>query len=163
MKRIRHVDGGLDGLDTALLQALAENARMPLKQLATRIGLSGPSTAERLRRLEEAGVVEGYDVRVNTQAIGLPLAVHIRLRPMPGELARVAQLLSDSPEIIECDRVTGDDCFVARAHVATVNDLEALIDRFLPFATTNSAIIQSSPVRRRMPRLPDGRPASPTR
>lgn len=128
---------------------------MPLNELAARIGLSGPSTTERLRRLEETGVVESYDVRINTRAVGLPLAVHIRLRPMPGELARVAQLLSERPEIIECDRVTGDDCFVARAHVASVGDLEALIDRFLPFATTNTAIIQSSPVRRRMPQLPD--------
>ncbi|SRR5258708_39081733 len=153
MRRVRYVDGVLDTLDTTILQTLAENGRMPVKDLAARVGLSAPSTAERLRRLEEAGVIEGYTVRINPRAIGLPLAVHIRLRPMPGELQRVAALLKATPEIIECDRVTGDDCFVARALVATVGDLEVLIDRFLPFATTNSAIIQSSPVARRMPQL----------
>jgi Lrp/AsnC family transcriptional regulator, leucine-responsive regulatory protein len=154
VKRLRYLNGALDALDVAILRVLSQNARTPIKDLATRIGLSAPSTTERLRRLEETGVVEGYDIRINTQAIGLPLAVHIRLRPMPGELTRVAELLSATPEIIESDRVTGDDCFVAKALVANVGDLEALIDRFLPFATTNTAIIQSSPVARRMPPLP---------
>jgi Lrp/AsnC family transcriptional regulator, leucine-responsive regulatory protein len=155
VKRLRYLNGALDALDIAILRVLSENARTPIKDLAARIGLSPPSTTERLRRLEETGVVEGYDVRINTQAIGLPLAVHIRLRPMPGELTRVAELLSATPEIIESDRVTGEDCFVAKALVANVGDLEALIDRFLPFATTNTAIIQSSPVARRMPPLPE--------
>jgi Lrp/AsnC family transcriptional regulator, leucine-responsive regulatory protein len=154
VKRLRYLNGALDALDIAILRVLSENARTPIKDLAARIGLSAPSTTERLRRLEETGVVEGYDVRINTQAIGLPLAVHIRLRPMPGELTRVAELLSATPAIIESDRVTGEDCFVAKALVANVGDLEALIDRFLPFATTNTAIIQSSPVARRMPPLP---------
>jgi Lrp/AsnC family transcriptional regulator, leucine-responsive regulatory protein len=154
MKRVNYVNGTLDELDTSLLQALSENARLPIKELAKRVALSAPSTAERVRRLEEAGVIQGYTLRIDPRAIGLPLAVHIRLRPMPGELGRVAALLYDTPEIIECDRVTGDDCFVAKAMVATVADLEALIDRFLPFATTNTAIIQSSPVSRRVPQLP---------
>jgi Lrp/AsnC family transcriptional regulator, leucine-responsive regulatory protein len=155
VKRLRYLNGALDALDVAILRLLSENARTPIKDIAGRIGLSGPSTTERLRRLEETGVVEGYQVRINAQAIGLPLAVHIRLRPMPGELTRVAKLLIATPEIIESDRVTGDDCFVARALVANVGDLEALIDRFLPFATTNTAIIQSSPVARRMASLPE--------
>jgi Lrp/AsnC family transcriptional regulator, leucine-responsive regulatory protein len=155
VKRVSYLNGALDALDVAILRVLSENARMPIKDLAARIGLSAPSTTERLRRLEETGVVEGYDVRINTQAIGLPLAVHIRLRPMPAELTRVAELLRATPEIIESDRVTGDDCFVARAFVANVGGLEALIDRFLPFATTNTSIIQSSPVARRLPPLPE--------
>lgn len=153
MKRVRYINGAVDELDTELLRALSENARTPIKDLARRVGLSAPSTAERVRRLEEAGVIQGYTIRIDPRAIGLSLAIYIRLRPMPGELARVAELLNATPEIIECDRVTGDDCFVAKAMVATVGDLEALIDRFLPFATTNTAIIQSSPVERRIPYL----------
>lgn len=154
MKRVRYVDGALDAVDAAILEALSQDARISTKALAARVGLSGPSTAERVRRLEEAGVIEGYTLRVGARAVGLPLAVYIRLRPMPGALARVAELLRETPEVIEADRVTGDDCFVAKALIASVDDLEALIDRFLPFATTNTAIIQSSPVVRRMPRIP---------
>jgi Lrp/AsnC family leucine-responsive transcriptional regulator len=154
MKRVRYVDGALDAVDAAILEALSQDARISTKALAARVGLSGPSTAERVRRLEEAGVIEGYTLRVGARTVGLPLAVYIRLRPMPGALARVAELLRETPEVIEADRVTGDDCFVAKALIASVDDLEALIDRFLPFATTNTAIIQSSPVVRRMPRIP---------
>jgi Lrp/AsnC family leucine-responsive transcriptional regulator len=151
MRRNGRIDTGLDELDVAILKALVENARVPIKTLARRIGLSSPSTAERIRRLEEAGVIEGYSARLNPAALGLPLAVLIRIRPLPGELDRVAKLLGKKASVVECDRVTGDDCFVAKAHVQTVAELERLIDDILPLATTNTAIIQSSPVKRRMP------------
>jgi Lrp/AsnC family leucine-responsive transcriptional regulator len=137
----------------AILKALVENARVPVKTLAGRIGLSSPSTAERIRRLEEAGVIEGYSARLNPSALGLPVAVLMRIRPMPGELHRVAKLLAKKTSVVECDRVTGDDCFVAKAHVQTVEELERLIDDILPLATTNTAIIQSSPVKRRIPEI----------
>jgi Lrp/AsnC family leucine-responsive transcriptional regulator len=77
----------------------------------------------------------------------------MRIRPMPGELHRVAKLLAKKTSVVECDRVTGDDCFVAKAHVQTVEELERLIDDILPLATTNTAIIQSSPVKRRIPEI----------
>jgi len=126
MKRVRYVDGALDALDTKILAALAEDARTPMRELAQKIGLSAPSTTERVRRLETAGVIEGYTVRINPEAIGLPLAAILRIRPMPGELERVARLLEAIPEITSCDRVTGDDCFIAKAQVPAVRDLEAL-------------------------------------
>jgi Lrp/AsnC family leucine-responsive transcriptional regulator len=151
MKRVRYVNGALDALDTAILQALASDARTPMRDLAQQVGLSAPSTAERVRRLEEAGVVEGYSVRVNPTALGLPVGAYLRIRPMPGELNHVAELLGSLPEIIACDRVTGDDCFIAKALVATVADLEVLIDGLLPFATTNTSIIVSETVAQRMP------------
>lgn len=153
MRRNRHVMAGLDEIDVRILEELVENARVPIKLLASRIGLSSPSTAERVRRLEEAGVIEGYSARLNPEALGLPLAVLIRIRPLPGELNHVTRLLAKKPSIVECDRVTGDDCFVAKAYVQTVDELEKLIDDILPFATTNTAIIQSSPVKRRIPGL----------
>jgi Lrp/AsnC family transcriptional regulator, leucine-responsive regulatory protein len=154
VRRNHHINAGLDEIDVLILRALVENARLPIKSLASRVGLSSPSTAERVRRLEEAGVIEGYGARLNPGAVGLPLAALIRIRPMPGELTRVAKLLARKPSIVECDRVTGDDCFVARAFVQSVDELEKLIDDLLPFATTNTAIIQSSPVKRRMPGFP---------
>ncbi len=153
MRRNGKTNTGLDKLDVAILKALVENARIPVKTLAGRIGLSSPSTAERIRRLEEAGVIEGYSARLNPSALGLPVAVLMRIRPMPGELHRVAKLLAKKTSVVECDRVTGDDCFVAKAHVQTVEELERLIDDILPLATTNTAIIQSSPVKRRIPEI----------
>lgn len=151
MKRVRYLNGAIDEIDASLLTILSEDGRIALKDLAARVGLSAPSVAERLRRLEEAGIIEGYGAKLNARALGLSLAVYIRIRPMPGELTRVADLLADKPEVIECDRVTGDDCFVAKALVRSVDELEQLIDDILPYATTNTSVIQSSPVRRRMP------------
>lgn len=88
------------------------------------------------------------------QALGLPLSAYIRIRPMPGQLAKVAALLNELDPIVECDRVTGEDCFVAKAHLRDIEALEVLIDRIIPYAVTNSAI-QSSPVKRRLPPLPE--------
>jgi Lrp/AsnC family leucine-responsive transcriptional regulator len=151
MKRVRYVDGALDALDTAILAALAEDARTPMRELAQKIGLSAPSTTERVRRLETAGVIEGYTVLVNPGAIGLPLAAILRIRPMPGELNRVAEILVAIPEITSCDRVTGDDCFIAKAQVPSVADLEALINGLLPYASTNTCVVVSTLVAQRLP------------
>lgn len=153
MKRVRYIDGALDALDTEILKVLAEDARTPMRDLARKIGLSAPSATERIRRLEEAGVIEGYTVRINPAAVGLPVGAYLRIRPMPGELSRVADLLATLPEVIACDRVTGEDCFVAKALVPTIADLEALIDGLLPYASTNTSIIVSTTVAQRMPDL----------
>jgi Lrp/AsnC family leucine-responsive transcriptional regulator len=154
MRRDRYqLVNGIDDIDARIIAALVADGRMALKDLAEHVGLSAPSVAERVRRLEQVGVIEGYGAKVNAAALGMPLAVYIRVRPLPGELQRVSELLASRREVIECDRVTGDDCFVARAVLASVAELEALIDELLPFATTNTAVIQSSPVPRRMPAL----------
>lgn len=154
MKRLRYQNGDLDEIDARLLSALIEDARLSLAELARRVGLSSPSVSERLKRLEEAGVIEGYSVTVNPEALGLPLAAWLRIRPMPGQLKKVAEILRGLPEVVECNRITGDDCFLARAHVRSVEDLEALIDEIIPYAMTNTSIIQSSPVPRRLPPIP---------
>lgn len=153
MKRVRYIDGALDALDTEILKLLATDARTPMRDLARAVGLSAPSTAERVRRLEEAGVIAGYTTRVNPAAIGLPLGAYLRIRPMPGELSRVAALLAALPQIISCDRVTGDDCFIAKALVPSVAELETLIDGLMPYASTNTSVIVSTTVAPRMPNL----------
>lgn len=151
MKRVRYVDGALDALDTRILSVLAQDARTPMRELAQKIGLSAPSTTERVRRLEAAGVIEGYTVRINPESIGLPLAAILRIRPMPGELNRVAGLLAAIPEITSCDRVTGDDCFIAKAQVPGVQELETLINGLLPYASTNTCVVVSTVVATRLP------------
>lgn len=151
MKRLGNEKNRLDEVDTRLLRALADDARRSIADLARTVGLSSPSVSERIKRLEEAGVIEGYAVRINPRALGLPLAAWLRIRPTPGRLHKVAEVLRELPQIVECDRVTGEDCFIARAYVGSVEELERLIDQIIPHAMTNTSIIQSSPVERRLP------------
>ena len=144
---------GLDATDHQLLAALTDNARISLADLGRLLGMSPQSAADRLRRLEDVGVITGFTVKLDPAALGLPVGAYIRVRPAMGELPRVAALLADIPEIVECDRVTGEDCFIAKVFVAAIEDLERVIDRLIPYAQTNTSIIQSSPVVRRAPKF----------
>lgn len=132
LKRIRYESGGLDAVDARLLQMLVANARVSTADLARAVGLTAPTVAERVRRLEEAGVIMGYRAEISPVALGLPITAWLRIRPVPGELARVAKIIRGIPEITECDRVTGEDCFLARVHVPSVADLERIIDLITP-------------------------------
>jgi len=154
VRRLRFQNGPLDATDAAILRALSRDARVTMADLARAVGLSPPSVTERVRRLEEAEVIQGYAAVIDPAALGLTLAAYIRIRPMPGQLRKVAEVLLRLEAIIECDRVTGEDCFVAKAYVRSVAE-EALIDEINPYAMTNTSVIQSSPVKRRMPPLPN--------
>lgn len=154
MKHLRYENGGLDPLDAKILRALATDARRSIAELAREIGLSAPSVSERVRRLEEAGVIRGYAASVDPKAIGLPFSAYIRIRPMPGQLNKIAMILDGLDAVVECDRITGEDCFIAKAHVGTIEELEKLIDQIMPYGMTNTSIIQSSPVERRLPPIP---------
>jgi Lrp/AsnC family leucine-responsive transcriptional regulator len=146
MKFLGNENPGLDAVDLKLLRLLEKDARTSTAELARSVGLSAPSVAERIRRLQENGVIEAYTVRINPASLGLPLSAWLRIRPVPGQLGAVAEILRGLPEISQCDRVTGEDCFIALVHVASVGELERVIDRIIPYAMTNTAIIQSSPV-----------------
>src|SRR5918992_1106480 len=143
--------GELDGTNTALLRELQEAARLSLAELGRRVGLSSPAVAERLARLEETGVIRGYHADVDPRALGLDLSVVLRIRPAARMIGKVAELARETPEVTECHRVTGDDCFVMRVHVRDVLHLEALIDRFVLYGQTTTSIMQSSPVPGRGP------------
>jgi Lrp/AsnC family leucine-responsive transcriptional regulator len=146
----RSAEGAL--LDETSLRLLAElqaDGRLSLAELGRRVSLSSPAVAERLRRLEDEGVITGYRAEVDPRALGYTLGVLIRSRPAPRQLAAVAQLARDTPEIIECHRVTGDDCYVMTAWVRDVTHLEEVIDAFASYGQTTTSIMQSSPVPRR--------------
>jgi Lrp/AsnC family transcriptional regulator, leucine-responsive regulatory protein len=160
VKRLRYRDQDLDAVDVQLLRRLESDGRSSIADLARGLGMAPPSVAERLKRLAEAGVIRRFTVEIDPAALGYALAAYIRIRPTAGQIATVAKLLRELPEIVECDRITGNDCFVARAHVRSVEALERLIDRIVPFAQTNTSIIQSSPVGRRLPPL-NGEPGTP--
>jgi Lrp/AsnC family leucine-responsive transcriptional regulator len=138
-----------DAINLRLLAELQRDARLSLAELGRRVGLSSPAVADRLKRLEDEGVITGYRADVNPRALGYSLGVIVRIRPAPRQIAAVAQLARDTPEAVECHRVTGDDCYVMTAYVRDVEHLEQLIDQFTPYGQTTSSIMQSSPVLRR--------------
>ncbi len=153
MKRLKYVKGKIDKVDQKILNALIENSRISNTDLARLVGLSAPSVNERIKRMEEAGVINGFTISVNPEAIGLPLSVWLRIKPVPGKHNRVTEILKKIPQIVECDRVTGEDCFIAKAHVESPIELEKMIDTIIPHAMTNTSLIQSSPVELRLPQF----------
>jgi Lrp/AsnC family leucine-responsive transcriptional regulator len=140
---------GLDTTNISLLRELEADARLSLAELGRRVGLSSPAVADRLERLEEAGVIRGYRAEIDPRALGYELAVVLRIRPAPRELKKVAELAQRTPEVVECHRITGDDCYLMKAHVRDVEHMEEVIDRFAIYGQTTTSIVQSSPVPRR--------------
>lgn len=149
----------LDDIDRDILQALGANARMSLKELAQQVGLSSPSVAERLRRLEERDVIRAYTLEVNPRALGYQFEAIVRIRPLPGQLHAVQKLIENTPEFSECDKVTGDDCFVARLSLRSLEQLDGILDRIAAKAETNTSIVKAHTIARRLPPL---RPAQPS-
>jgi Lrp/AsnC family transcriptional regulator, leucine-responsive regulatory protein len=136
-------------LDTTNLRLLAElqaDARLSVAELGRRVGLSAPAVAERIARLESEQVILGYHAQLNPRALGLGLTAVIRARPAPRQLRQVAELAQSSPEVVDCRRITGDDCYIMTAHVRSVEHLEEVIDRFVVYAQTTTSIVQSAPV-----------------
>ncbi|MFT4002400.1 MAG: Lrp/AsnC family transcriptional regulator [Rhizobium sp.] len=144
---------GLDDIDQRMLEALARNARISLKELAEAAGLSSPSAAERLRRLEERGVISGFTVDIAPEAVGYPLQAIVRVRPLPGQLHVVERIIQETPEFIECDKVTGDDCFIGRLVVRSMGELDSILDKITERAETNTSMVKATPVKRRLPPL----------
>jgi Lrp/AsnC family transcriptional regulator, leucine-responsive regulatory protein len=136
----------LDETSYRLMSELQRDARLSLAELGRRVGLSSPAVAERLHRLEQAGVIRGYRAEIDPRALGLTLSAVIRIRPAPGQLRNVAELAQKTPEVVECQRITGEDCYIAKAHVRDVEHLEEVIDHFVALGQTTTSIVQSSPV-----------------
>jgi Lrp/AsnC family leucine-responsive transcriptional regulator len=146
----KFAEGGLlDATNRKLLEELQADARLSLAELGRRVGMSSPAVAERLKRLEREGVITAYRAEVDPRMLGYGLGVAIRIRPVPRQLAQVAELARQTPEVVECQRVTGDDCYLITAYVRDVEHLEAVIDEFAAYGQTTSSVMQSSPVARR--------------
>jgi Lrp/AsnC family leucine-responsive transcriptional regulator len=140
-----------DVIDQLLLNALVEDSQRSLKALAQISGLSSPSVADRLRRLEARGVVKGYTVEIDPKCFGYQFQAIVRIRPLPGHLQEVERQIQAIPEFTECDKVTSDDCFIARLHVRSMEQLDTLLDRLNTHAETNTAIVKKTPFKRRLP------------
>lgn len=140
-----------DEKDQQLINALMDDSRRSLKALAQISGLSSPSVAERLRKLEERGVLQGYGAEVDPRAFGYQLQAIVRIRPLPGQLHEVERQIQATPQFTECDKVTGEDCFIARLHVRSMEQLDEILDHINVYALTNTAIVKKSTVKRRLP------------
>ena len=144
----------LDKVNLELLRELLLDPRLSTAKLARRLGMSAPAVSERVLRLREAGVIAGWRLDLDPVALGFPVTAYVRIRPAPGQLSRMAELAQRTPEVVECHRITGEDCFLVKLHVAQVNGIEAILDRFLAFGQTTTSIVQSSPVPLRALPLP---------
>jgi Lrp/AsnC family leucine-responsive transcriptional regulator len=148
-----------DPRNLSLLRLLRDDPRMMIAELARRIEMSAPAVRERLEKLEEAGIVRGYRLELDPAALGYPVTAFVRVRPMPGQLPKIAALAQALPQVVECHRVTGEDCFVMKVHFEALDRLDALLDQFLAYGQTTTSIVQSSPVTPRGLPLPDERTA----
>jgi Lrp/AsnC family leucine-responsive transcriptional regulator len=144
----------LDDVNRRVLYELQANPRMSMSALARQVGMSAPAVTERVQRLEQAGVITGYRVEIDPTALGLPVAAFARIRPTPGQLPKIAALAKRSPEISECHRITGEDCFLIKLHAPSIAGIEEILDRFLVHGNTVTSIVVSSPVPPRSLPLP---------
>jgi Lrp/AsnC family leucine-responsive transcriptional regulator len=136
----------LDDLNLRILDELAADPRLRTTELARRLGVSTPTVRERVTRLEEAGVIRGYRLDIDPAALGRPVAAWVRIQPGPGQVLRIAELARNTPEVVECHRISGEDCFLMRVQVPAIDKLEDLLDRFGPYGRTNSSFVVSTPV-----------------
>ncbi len=140
------VDPLIDDVNRSILRALHADPRTTRAQLAREVGMSAPALTERVERLERAGVIRGFQMDVDPAALGLPVSAFVRVRPSPGQLTKVAELAEQLPQVSECHRITGEDCFLIRVHAAAVDRLEEVLDRFLLYGQTVSSFVVSTPV-----------------
>ena len=143
----------LDDTDRKLLALLVNDARLSLKEIAREVGLSSPSAGERLRRLQERGIVRRFTVEMEPASLGFPVQAIVRVHPLPGKVRLVQELLEGIAEAAECDKVTGDDCFVARVFVRSIGHLDSVLECISDHAETSTAVVKSQTVRRRPPPL----------
>ena len=136
----------LDELNIRILEELSADPRLRTTELARRLGVSTPTVRERVTRLEESGVIRGYRLEIDPAALGRPVAAWVRLQPGPGQVSRIAELAQNTPEVVECHRISGEDCFLLRIQIPSIDRLEELLDRFGPYGRTNSSFVVSTPV-----------------
>lgn len=146
----------LDEVDWRILAAMQADARRSFRGLAALVGMSAPAVAERVRRLEEAGVIVGYRAVVDPGKVGRPVAALIRLRPPGAPVARIAAAAAAMPEVLECHSLTGQHLCVLKVAVPSVAALEALIERLTAYGEPETELILSTPLPARPVRPPPG-------
>jgi Lrp/AsnC family leucine-responsive transcriptional regulator len=146
--------GILDDVNVQLLRALLADPRLPIAELARRVEMSGPAVADRLQRLEAAGVIAGFRLDVNPGALGRPLGAYVRIRPGPGQVGAIIELAERIPQVVECHRVTGEENVLLKVQAADMDELTEVVDLFFALGQITTSIVQHSPILHRCVSLP---------
>ncbi len=141
----------LDALDHQILTALTRDARISWADLAAQTGVSAPTIRDRVKRLQDLEVIQGFSAQLSMVALGYGLQAIVRFRPLPGKRHILEREIEQTDRITQCDKVTGEDAFIARLLLRDIAELDPILDRFAHMATTNTSIVKSSPVPPRVP------------
>lgn len=151
--RLQYENSPIDAVDSRILAALDADSRLSMSELARLVGMSAPAVSERVRRLEAGGVIRGFTLDVDARALGYQIRALVRIRPLPGKLHVVEKLIQDTPQFIECDKITGDDPFLARLVVHSIEEMDDVLEALSDYAVTSTAVIKGTSVARRLPPL----------
>lgn len=149
----------MDPVNLQIVQELQGDPRVSMSELARRVRLSPPAVTERVDRLRQSGVIAGWRLDVDPVAVGLPITAYARARPGPGQLSRLAALAQEVDEVVECHRITGEDCFLIKLHVRSMAHLADVLDRFSVHGQLTTSIVVSTPVPLRPVVVPHADPA----
>jgi len=141
----------LDAVDREIIGELAQHGRISFAELGRRVSLSSPAVTERVRRLEQIGVIRGYRAEIDPRALGYAITAIVRVKPAVRQLSKIAALAADIPQIEECLRITGEDCFYMKLHLGSIEELPSVLDQFLLYGETTTSIVNATPVPRRAP------------
>ena len=139
----------IDEIVRKILRELQEDARTSYAEIGRRVGLTTPAVIERVRKLEDAGIIVGYRADIDTAKVGLPITAFVRMSISGVDYSHIIEVAHQSNEVLECHRGTGGDSFIMKVAVATVEHLQEIIDKLTPYGITTTAIVLSSPVRRK--------------
>jgi Lrp/AsnC family transcriptional regulator, leucine-responsive regulatory protein len=140
----------LDEIDKKILNVLQQDARTSYAELGRRVGLTTPAVIERVRKLEDAGIITGYRAEIDTAKIGLPITAFVRMSITGVDYSHIIEVAEGSNEVLECHRGTGGDSFIMKIAVSSVEHLQEVIDRLTPYGITTTTIVLSSPVKSRV-------------
>src|SRR5688572_32068299 len=139
----------IDDIDRKVLSELQVDARVSYAELGRRVGLTTPAVIERVRKLEDAGVIVGYRAEIDTAKVGLPITAFVRMSITGVDYSHIIEVAEQSKEVLECHRGTGGDSFIMKIAVESVEHLQEVIDRLTPYGITTTTIVLSSPVKRK--------------
>ena len=140
----------IDSIDWKILKELQENARISFAELGRRVGLTTPAVIERIRKMEDSKIINGYRVEIDTAKVGLPITAFIRMSISGVDYSKIIEAVVNSKEVLECHRGTGNDSFIMKVAVSDVEHLQSLIDKLVPYGITTTSIVLSSPVKSRV-------------
>jgi Lrp/AsnC family transcriptional regulator, leucine-responsive regulatory protein len=135
----------LDAIDRRIVAELQGDARLRIAELGRRVGLSPPAIADRMRRLEDTGVLS-YRAEVEPRALGYSICAIVRVSPQSRDIQVIPDIAREVPEVTECYRITGEDCYFMKLYLREIDELEPILDRFTPHGRTTTSIVHSAPV-----------------